>query len=107
MELETHRATGGQVIKATLMDSSIDFTQVDAQTLRAEITFNWSAGAVAGAITAFDWGLTVLNDRQVEFTMPPVSPTPGGVPQGNYDVMFLYHPFGWSAPADRSVYLHT
>ena len=81
----------------------IDFTQIDRAHFRIEMTFNWSAVvAVGGYITAFIQNFRFIGPQELEFEVPDVQPpTFGGIPQGWYDIQFLYWPLGWVMPAER------
>lgn len=102
MRLDPWQGRQHETIYGYLMDQSIDFTQIDRRYFRIEMTFNWSAGAVGGYITAFIQNHSFLGPRELEFEVPDVQPpTFGGIPQGWYDIQFLYWPLGWVVPAER------
>ena len=102
MWLDPWQGRQHETIYGYLMDQSIDFTQITRQHFRIEMTFNWSAGAVGGYITAFIQNFSFIGPRELEFEVPDVQPpTFGGIPQGWYDIQFLYWPLGWVVPAER------
>ena len=67
------------------------------------MTMVWSSGAVAGAVTAAIQQIRFLAPQELEFVIPPVQPSLGGIPQGGYSVQFLYHPTSWTVDGEREL----
>ncbi|MGQ0572418.1 MAG: M14 family zinc carboxypeptidase [Armatimonadota bacterium] len=103
MRLSPIRAGEGDTIRGTLLDQSLDFTQVDPARFRILMTLVWSSGFVAGAITAIIQQFRFLGPQDLEFVIPPVQPSLGGIPPGRYSAYFEYAPARWSVDGERQL----
>jgi hypothetical protein len=92
-------------VHGLLLDQSLDFTAINPAQFRIHLTFNWSAPGYGGYITAIVQRFTFLAPRELEFVIPPIQPSLGGVPPGIYDAEFLYWPVGWRVPGERQLRL--
>lgn len=93
----------GARVHGMLLDQTLDFTQIDPAAFRILMSLVWSSGALAGAITAFIQQFRLLGPQELEFTIPLVHPSLGGIPAGGYVVQFTYYPAGWSVDGEREL----
>jgi murein tripeptide amidase MpaA len=105
MRLTPTTASQGQTVHGLLLDQSLDFTAINAGQFRIQLTFSWGAPGYGGYITAIVQRFRFLAPRELEFEVPPIQPTPGGVPPGVYTAEFLYWPSAWRVLGEQQLRL--